>query len=83
MDLFLRTLRLQFVIFPVELPMIYAAESFESKKPSLHHFYQFSFMLAILYLCDETGHHKLELVLFKISETRYYCAIKFGLHDLV
>lgn len=65
--------------------MIYAAESFESKKPSLHHFYQFIFMLAILYLCDETGHHKLalRLVLFKISETRYYCAIKFGLHDLV
>lgn len=63
--------------------MIYAAESFESKKPSLHHFYQFSFMLAILYLCDETGHHKLAFALFKILETRYYCAIKFGLHDLV
>lgn len=83
MDLFLRTLRVQFVIFPVELTMIYAAESFESKKPSLHHFYQFISMIAILFICDETGHHKLAFVLLKILETRYHCAIQFGLSDLV
>lgn len=63
--------------------MIYATEPFESKKSSLHHFYQFIFMLAILYLCGETGHHKQGFVLLKIFKTRYYCAIQFGLHDLV
>lgn len=83
MDLLLRTLRVQFVIFPVELTMIYAAETFDSKKSSLQHFYQFIFMLLILYLCDETGHHKLAVVLLKIFKTRYYCAIQFGLHDFV
>lgn len=83
MELFLRTWRIPFAIYPVELTMIYAMEAFESKKLHCISFYQFSFILAIVYSCDKTGHKKLVIVLLNILKTKYYCAIELGLHDLV
>lgn len=56
-------------------------ETFESKK--LHCIFLYSFILAIVYSCDKTGHKKLVIVLLNILKTKYYCAIELGLHDLV
>lgn len=73
--MFLRTLRIQYLIFPIELAMIYATETFKRKKFLLHYFYQFSFIIAISYSCAKTGYQKLVFVLLKKISIKYHCAI--------